>query len=200
MESDFTKMRKKRMKMQRNVVIAEIIVYIAAVVMLFGYGGRLAELSTMIVPTISIDGIIKIISIFCFLILAAIVFIPGPLVLWVTKDGTLVKIGDMADDHLINSVAILKRMTSRMRFNYDFSAYSMLRFCNGEMAQDALESELFCDAQMSNEEWLESHTSYGELMEEAIRRNIVYMIGASFFSYMDRYIEMVRRHGDTIVQ
>jgi len=106
----------------------------------------------------------------------------------------------MADDHLINSIAMFKRIASRMRFSYDLSAYSASHFCNGEMAQDALESSLLCDAQMSDEEWLECHTSYGELMEEAIRRNIIYMIGTSFFSYMDRYIEMVQRCGDTIAQ
>jgi hypothetical protein len=113
--------------------------------------------------------------------------------IWVTKDGLMLKISNMADDHLINSIALFKRMTSKMRFDYDFSAYSSLKFCNGEMAQDAVESSLLCDAQMSNEEWLECHTSYRELMEEATRRNIVYMIGVPFFSYMDRYINMVWR-------
>jgi hypothetical protein len=111
--------------------------------------------------------------------------------IWVTKDGRLIKIIDMTDDHLVNAVAMFKKTVSKMRFNYDFSAHLMLNICNGDMAQDALESELSCDAQMSNEEWLERHTSYGELMEEVIRRNVEYMIGAPFFLYMDRYIGMV---------
>lgn len=110
--------------------------------------------------------------------------------IWVTKDGRLVKISDMADDHLVNAVALLRRAVSKMRFDYDFSAYSMLNICNGEMAQDALESELSLDAQMSNEEWLERHTSYEELMEEVARRGIAYMIGSQFFKYMDRFIDM----------
>ena len=110
--------------------------------------------------------------------------------IWVTKDGSLIKITDMADDHLVNAIALYKKVVSKMRFDYDFSGYSMLGVCNGEMAQDAIESELFYEARLSNEEWLKRHTSYGELMEEVIRRNVEYMIGAPFFSYMDRYIGM----------
>jgi hypothetical protein len=110
--------------------------------------------------------------------------------IWVTKDGHLIKVTDMADDHLVNAIALYNKVVSKMRFDYDFSAYSMLGVCNGEMAQDAIESELFYDAQLSNEEWLKCHTSYGELREEATRRNIAYRIGAPFFSYMDRYIGM----------
>jgi hypothetical protein len=117
--------------------------------------------------------------------------------IWITKDGRLIKISDMADDHLVNVIALLRRIVSKMRFDYDFSAYSMLSICNGEMAQDALESELLCDAQMSNEEWLECHTSYGELMEEVVRRGIVYMIGSQFFTYMDRFIDMDTKTGMT---
>lgn len=67
----------------------------------------------------------------------------------------------------------------------------MLDVCNGEMVQDAMESELFLDAQLSNEEWLERHTSYGELMEKVTGRNIAYMIGTSFFSYIDKYVGMM---------
>ena len=105
-----------------------------------------------------------------------------------TKDGRLIKISDMDNGHLINSIALFRRVVSKMRFDHDFSRYSMLDTCNGEMARDALESELFYDEQLSNEEWLERYTSYGELREEAARRDVAYKIGASFFSYMDRYI------------
>jgi hypothetical protein len=96
----------------------------------------------------------------------------------------------MTDDHLVNAIALYKKVVSKMRFGYDFSGYSVLGVCNGEMAQDTTESELFCDAQLSNEEWLKCHTYYGELREDATRRNIAYRIGAPFFSYMDRYIGM----------
>ncbi len=78
-EDDFTKTQKKRMKTQRNVVIAEIIIYAAAILIMFGYGGRLAELSGMGVSLISIYGVLKIGSIICLLILVAVVFIIGPI-------------------------------------------------------------------------------------------------------------------------
>lgn len=112
--------------------------------------------------------------------------------IWVTKDGRLIKISDMDDDHLVNSISLLKRAVGKMRFDCGFSACSLLGLCNGEMALGALESELSIDAQMSNEEWLERNTSYGELIEEVIRRNIAYMIGAPSFSYMDRYAEVIQ--------
>ena len=108
--------------------------------------------------------------------------------IWVTKDGRKIKIADMDNNHLVNSINMLKRSAHMMRLNHEALGYSMLGFVNGEMAQYAIESELFHESQMNNEEWLESYTSYGEMIKEVIRRNIGYMMGGPFFSYMDRYI------------
>lgn len=80
MESDFTKNRRMELKIHRNIAIAEIIIYIAAILLLFGYGGRLEELSSVRVPLLSFDGIVKICAIICFLILVGIVSIPGLLI------------------------------------------------------------------------------------------------------------------------
>ena len=80
MESEFTKNRRMELKIHRNITIAEIIIYIVAVLMLFGYGGRLEELSSMRVPLVSFDGIVKIVAIICFMILVGIVSIPGLLI------------------------------------------------------------------------------------------------------------------------
>ena len=82
MESDFAIKRKKEIKESRNELIIEIMIYAVAVVMMFVHGGRLAELSTMKVPTMSWhDTVVKITSFLYFLFLTAIIFIPGPLYL-----------------------------------------------------------------------------------------------------------------------
>lgn len=108
--------------------------------------------------------------------------------IWITKDGRRIKITDMANDHLVNSISMLKRSIRQMRLGHELSGWSALNFFNGEMAQYAVETALLQEEQMDNEEWLECYTLYGELMKEVIKRNIVYMIGSPFFSYMDRYI------------
>ena len=80
MESEFQKIRKEKIKNQKNIVLLEIIIYIVAVFILFGLGGKIADLATMQVPLISIDGIIKMLAMICGLILVAIVFVPGPII------------------------------------------------------------------------------------------------------------------------
>lgn len=81
MESEFQKIRKEKIKDQKNIMSLEIIIYIVAVFILFGLGGEIADLATSQVPLISIDGIIKMVMMICFLILVAIVFIPGPVII-----------------------------------------------------------------------------------------------------------------------
>jgi hypothetical protein len=82
MESDFTKKRKKEIKECRNELIIEIMIYAAAVVLMFMHGGRLAELITMKTSTVMLyDTVVKIYSFLYFLFLTAIIFIPGPLYL-----------------------------------------------------------------------------------------------------------------------
>lgn len=80
MESEFQKIRKEKIKNQKNIALLEIIIYIVTVFILFGLGGKIADLASRQVPLISIDGIIKMVSIICFVTLVAIVFIPGPLI------------------------------------------------------------------------------------------------------------------------
>jgi hypothetical protein len=81
MESDFTKKRKKEMRMGENILTVVMMVYVAAVIILFVYGGRLTELLSAEVSLISFDGIVKIVSIICMLILVGIAFFPGMLYL-----------------------------------------------------------------------------------------------------------------------
>ncbi len=80
MESEFQKIRKEKIENQKNIALLETIIYIVAVFILFGLGGKIADLATRQVSLISIDGIIKIVAMICFLILVAIIFIPGPII------------------------------------------------------------------------------------------------------------------------
>lgn len=112
--------------------------------------------------------------------------------IWTTKDGKKIKISEIQDDHLINSIRLLRRVVRRMRFGHELSGFSMLNFVNGEMAELAIEQSLEQEAAMNDEEWLNYHTVYEELIEEAKRRDILIFIGVEFFKRMEE-IERPRR-------
>jgi len=101
---------------------------------------------------------------------------------WQAKDGRVLKIADMDDEHLVNSIRLLKRVVRRMRFSRDLAGWSALNFVNGEMAEYTIEGDLQLNAGLSDEEWLERHTAYEELVGEAKRRGILDYIGAIIFS------------------
>jgi hypothetical protein len=110
---------------------------------------------------------------------------------WQTKDGRIIKIIDMDDEHLVNAIRLLKRTVRRMRFSHDLAGWSALNFVNGEMAEYAIEGDLQLDAGLSDEEWLERHTTYEELFGEAKRRGILGYIGAIIFSTLWKpYVEI----------
>lgn len=54
---------------------------------------------------------------------------------WQTKDGRVLKITDMADEHLVNCIRLLKRVVRKMRFSRYLAGLSALNFVHGEMAE-----------------------------------------------------------------
>ncbi len=104
---------------------------------------------------------------------------------WQTKDGRILKITDMEDEHIVSTIRLLKRVVREMRFSRDLAGLSVLNFVQGEMAQYAIESDLELDARLNDEEWLERHTAYRELVGEAKRRGILEYIGSIIFSNGD---------------
>ena len=80
MESEFQKIKKDKIKIQKNIALLAVIIYIIAVFILFGLGGKLADLATSHISLISVAGIIKMAAIIFSVILVAIVFIPGPII------------------------------------------------------------------------------------------------------------------------
>ncbi len=80
MESEFQKIREDKIKNQRNIALLETTIYMTAIFILFGLGGKIADISTRQVSLLSIDGITKIFAMICLLILVAIIFVPGPII------------------------------------------------------------------------------------------------------------------------
>ena len=80
MELTFNERRKLMIRQQKYLASFEVAVYVAAIIILFRFGGYIAYLSTMEVPLISIDGIIKMTAIIFMLILTGILFLPGMLI------------------------------------------------------------------------------------------------------------------------
>ena len=100
-DSEFQKIRKETIKDHKYITSLEIIIYIVAVFILFGLGGKIADLAEGQVPLISIDGIIKMAAIICMLILVAIIFIPGPVIV-MSDIGIYFKYKDQGDKMIVD--------------------------------------------------------------------------------------------------
>lgn len=61
---------------------------------------------------------------------------------WTTKDGEKIRICDMQDDHLSNSINLLERVAKHMEMESISAGYQMLCMLQGEMAIDSVEREL----------------------------------------------------------
>ena len=62
--------------------------------------------------------------------------------LWKTKDGRKVRICDMTDSHLDNTIALLRRLATEVTHETISEGYSVLNSLSGEIAIDAVESDL----------------------------------------------------------
>lgn len=90
---------------------------------------------------------------------------------WVTKGGIKIKICDMNNQHLINTINMLERVVDCRCDSMISSAYKTLSILNGEMAQDCIENEI----RVLEEEGLDVEKEfpiYKNLVAEAKRRGI----------------------------
>lgn len=97
--------------------------------------------------------------------------------LWKMKNGNKIRICDMDDNHLINTIKLLYNNAVRTK---EITLSSMACYsgnCNGEMAQDALDSavtdlELTTDFEFA----LREYPILENLIEDAKRRELKYEI------------------------
>lgn len=89
---------------------------------------------------------------------------------WTMRDGTTIKIEDMTDSHLLNSMKLLERSVKDMREGTEVQACGFLSSLQGEMASYYAEQDVDALMSMSDEEYLEEYTEYGELRDEYEKR------------------------------
>jgi len=93
--------------------------------------------------------------------------------IWTCKDGRKVRICDMTDSHLLNTIAMLERMAG-MQLGMEISAaYSVLAGLQGDMATFYCEQDIERMEETDPIEFLEQTTPiYEKLCIERDRRNL----------------------------
>lgn len=98
-----------------------------------------------------------------------------PKTIWITKTGARVKIREMSDQHLANTINFLRRNAHAAQFAAIDSGYACLCSLNGEMAQYYCEQDINRIESMSTEDFLEeSIEQWPYLLAEAERRQKLY--------------------------
>ena len=93
---------------------------------------------------------------------------------WTTRDGTVVKVKDMSDKHLLNTIRFLRRTAGRERESLACSMDAYSASTSAEMASWAAEREAERLFQMSDDEFLEEGCPVWEaLLSEADRRGLL---------------------------
>jgi len=90
--------------------------------------------------------------------------------LWKTKSGRKVRICDMSDDHLLNTIRMLKR-NAEAYYEYSIAdGFSLLGSLRGEMAIDHLEGQLGNLLEEGPDEFLPD--IYWNMLDECERRGL----------------------------
>jgi len=91
--------------------------------------------------------------------------------LWTTKSGERIRICDMSDQHLNNTMALLERYASKMLSEERNAAYSVLASLQGEMAQYYCEQDIDRLEETEPSDWLYEHMPiYEKMCHEKWRR------------------------------
>jgi hypothetical protein len=89
---------------------------------------------------------------------------------WTQKDGTKIRICDMSNQHLLNTIDFLERYSIK-RMNYEHAKFLSYPEPSGEMAMDAYDQGLEQMAQESAEDYMPQ--IYWDLQNEKERRGLI---------------------------
>lgn len=89
---------------------------------------------------------------------------------WKTKDGRIIPIRDMSDQHLANTIRMLERCAPAHRSAEQEACMGGCAGLQSEMAQYAAEQGVDEMFEESPEEWLERQPTYKALVKERKRR------------------------------
>lgn len=93
--------------------------------------------------------------------------------IWVAKDGQRVRVKDMGDTHLVNTIRLLRRHATRLIDENLSAAYSIEGYLQGEMAQVAIAQDIDILEESDPEELLaDSVPCYETMLDEAERRGL----------------------------
>lgn len=89
--------------------------------------------------------------------------------IWITKDKKKIRICDMSDSHLENTLKFLKRVAEAKRENAIFAAYSVSSMVQGDMASYYADQDI--DSLEYNTDWTDFiHPIYLNMCEDYKRR------------------------------
>ena len=88
---------------------------------------------------------------------------------WRTKDGRVVRIREMTDSHLKNTISLLERVVEQKRQQAIIAGYNALNFMQGEMAIFCMECDIAAIEDGSYDEDFQ-HPSLFYLQQEVLRR------------------------------
>jgi hypothetical protein len=92
---------------------------------------------------------------------------------WTCKDGRIVRICDMEDRHLLNTISMLERKATAILASEISAAYSCLAMMHGEMAQFYCELDIYRMEETAPDEFLEATVPiYQKLLAEKKRRGL----------------------------
>jgi len=91
---------------------------------------------------------------------------------WTMRDGTVIKISDMSDRHLINTLNYLWRNAEELRTRAAFALDIAAEQTNGEMAAYYLEQDANHLYEMEDIDYLSTREDYCEMLAEAKRRGL----------------------------
>ena len=105
---------------------------------------------------------------------------------WTTKDKKTLKIVDMSDGHLLNTIKFIHRNEKSLRSSFENFIWSGLLSCQGEMAELCLEREL---CMLEDVHWMDLEPKTYVMIEEAKKRGIFQKLPPELIEDIESHLE-----------